>query len=169
MLTLEDLKSEFEHFDSDSPVWLFQAASELSEPLQKNIQETLDTFIQQWKRHGSPIEGKAKIAYNRILVIAANKSVCEPSGCSIDSLTQVVKKIDTTYQLDLFNRLRGYYFKSEHQLVGLDDLKTGVKNGILEPETLILDTTITTVGQLLTSWKVPVEQTWLKSFLPMIK
>ena len=66
--------------------------------------------------------------------------------------------------LDFFDRSVAYLDDSVVQTLALNELKAAVAEGILEPETLIFNNLVPTLGEFRHSWKTKAVNTWLKKY-----
>jgi hypothetical protein len=90
-------------FSPDSKVWVYYSEKDFSEH-SLEIQSQLNQFTQNWKSHGSPVKGSGHVISGHILLLVADTSVCEVSGCSTDSSVQFITQLGQQFQLHLFDR-----------------------------------------------------------------
>jgi hypothetical protein len=64
----------------------------------------LNTFVSNWKTHGTPIDASGFCFEHAAIVIAANEAEVKASGCSIDKITHLVRSLGTSLEIDFFNR-----------------------------------------------------------------
>src|SRR5688572_4607456 len=95
---------EFDSLQDSSRVWVYQSVRKLTEPEERAISEALESFTQEWAAHGQPLKSSFKIMYHQFIILAADESYNQASGCSIDDSVRVIKNIDQHFSLDLFNR-----------------------------------------------------------------
>ena len=86
--------------------WVFVAERFLTWQEAEMAQQELDTFVQGWQSHGTPLEAHAFCFENAVLVIAANEELAKASGCSIDKITHCVKSLGERLHVDFFNRFK---------------------------------------------------------------
>lgn len=68
------------------------------------VNEALKTFVSNWKTHGTPIDASGFCFEQAALVISANESEVQASGCSIDKINQLVRSLGSALDIDFFNR-----------------------------------------------------------------
>ena len=148
---------------SHARLWVFTSNKLLSSEQCSFIELELEKFLAGWNNHGKAMAGKAWIEMNRILVVAADENIMLASGCSIDKLNREVLRIGDALGVNLFDRLTVLFQENnEIQTEGLAQFWALRKANRLTDETLVLDTTVATVGEWESSkWK-PFEQTWHK-------
>src|SRR5690625_7694503 len=65
----------------------------------------LEHFMGEWNAHGDSLTAAYAIPYNRFIVIANDETKVPVSGCSIDTLSHLIKEIEDKFQLGLLNRM----------------------------------------------------------------
>jgi len=159
----------FNVLENSARVWIYQSGRKFTEIEKDTISQTLSSFTQQWAAHGSPLKTSFTILYDQFIVLAADESFNEASGCSIDSSVHVIKEIDDQFSLDLFDRTKVTFLKKNNVMVlRLNDLSKGLSENMWQQDTLTFNNLITTKGELGTRWIVPAGETWLKRYLTKI-
>jgi hypothetical protein len=157
---------EFDSLKDTARVWVYQASRPLSPQQEDILSKTLYSFTQQWAAHNQPLLSSFKIFHHQFIVLAADESFNEASGCSIDTATRVFQQIDTDNQLGLFDRTQvAFFVNNEVVVVALSELSKKREQGFWESETLVFNNVIKTKRELLANWIVPAQQTWLKRYL----
>ena len=144
-------------------LWVFTSNKLLSSEQCSFIESELKQFLEGWNNHGKAMAGQAWIEMNRILVVAADENIMLASGCSIDKLNREVLRIGDALGVNLFDRLTVMFQENgEIQTEGIAQFWALRKANRLTDETLVLDTTVGTLGDWTTSkWK-PFANTWHK-------
>ncbi|MFM7596526.1 MAG: hypothetical protein ACKO4Y_10130 [Flavobacteriales bacterium] len=88
----------------DQRTWVFIANRMMSDHEVEAIQEALSHFVSSWKTHGTPIQANGFCVEKAVVVIAANESEVQASGCSIDKINQLIHTLGTSLGIDFFNR-----------------------------------------------------------------
>lgn len=149
-------------FHDNSRVWVYQSNRlfSLHEALQ--IEELLKNFILNWNSHGTPVKGFANLFFGQFIVILADEADYGVSGCSTDSSVRMIKDMEQTYNVNLFDRLLlGFIVKERVQMVPMTQLEYAFSNKFLDGSTLYFNNTIQTLGQLKSNWLIPVKDSWL--------
>ena len=158
----------FDTLNDSARIWIYQSARKLTEAEKLTISETLLAFTQEWAAHGNPLKTSFKIFYDQFIVLAADESFNEASGCSIDGSVRVLKQIDQQFKLDLFDRTKIAFKKDSVEVINLNDLSKTLGQGLWEHNTLVFNNVLTVKGELETAWILPANQTWLKRYLTKI-
>lgn len=151
-------------FAADSRVWIYQSPRLffLSEALV--IEEMLETFVREWKSHGTPVRGYANLFYGQFIVLMADESATGVSGCSTDSSVRLIKEIEQRFGTPLFDRLMlTFRINDKVQVVPLAQVPHAIANGFIGPDTLYFDNTVTTKADLESRWLIPLKDSWLAS------
>lgn len=108
---------------SNNRVFIFQSTISLSDEHIDYIQNILNlNFFPNWFSHQDKITPELLILYRHFIII----STCKPiiSGCSIDSLIQQMKIINSELSIDIFNRLKiAYCFSNNNVFKLTNDLQ----------------------------------------------
>ncbi|TAH05714.1 MAG: hypothetical protein EAZ17_00320 [Sphingobacteriales bacterium] len=151
-----------EDFDDSSRVWIYQSDRRFTMQEALQIEAMLDGFVEQWNTHGMPVKGFATMFFGQFIVLMADESAATVSGCSTDSSVRVIKSIEQTFQVSLFNRqLMCFVMKDNIQLLPLAQLSYAVEHGFVTRDTLYFNNTVQTKAELLEKWMIPAGNSWL--------
>jgi hypothetical protein len=160
---------EFDSLQNSSRVWVYQSVRKFTETEESTISKTLHAFTQQWAAHGQPLKSSYKILYSQFIVLAADESFNEASGCSIDDSVHIIKEIDQHFKLDLFNRTVVAFLKEERvEMLASNALSAGLTQGVWNQNTHVFNNLVGTKEELSKNWIVPAKQTWLKRYLTKV-
>jgi hypothetical protein len=153
-----------------SRVWVFQANRFLKDDEVKFVQEKMTEFIPTWASHGNELYGDFVLADNLFLIVGVDEKRSPTSGCSIDSLNRIIKKIGDEIKIDFFDRLRVAYLDSDHkiQLTSLGDFKALMKTDQVRQSTSVFNNLIETKADLDTKWKTTVKDSWHKNLIQIL-
>jgi hypothetical protein len=160
----------FVPFSSISPqsrIWIFQANRPIAADELKIIEGNLQAFTEGWTAHGEPLKTSFTVKFGQFIVLAADENHHRASGCSIDSSVRVLKEIQQSIGLKLFERDQ-VAFKIEEQivLIPIQQLKQKFDDGILNEQTLTFNNLLSTKSQFEQDWITPAGKTWLKRYMP---
>jgi hypothetical protein len=99
-------------FAPQSSVWVFASQRLITNDISNAIDNELKPFINQWNAHGTQLSAAYTILHHHFIIIAVDANVEPASGCSIDKLTHTMQAISTSHQLELFDRLRFFYYEN---------------------------------------------------------
>lgn len=151
-----------EDFDDSSRVWIYQADRRFTMQEALQIEAMLDGFVEQWNTHGTPVKGFATMFFGQFIVLMADESAATVSGCSTDSSVRLIKSIEQTFQVSLFNRqLLGFVMKDNIQLLPLAQLTYAIEHGFVSRDTVYFNNTVQTKAELQEKWMIPVGNCWL--------
>lgn len=149
-------------FHPTSRVWIYQSSRlfTMGEALQ--MEPMLENFVRGWNSHGVPVKGFANLFFGQFVVIIADETATGVSGCSTDSSVRLIKQIEETYKVDMFNRqMLAVYAKEKIQLLPLSQLNYAVENGFIMAGTLYFNNLVATKEDLLHNWIIPISKSWL--------
>ena len=156
-----------EDFSPSSRVWIYQSNRLFSMGEALAIEDKLNEFVAGWNSHGDPVKGFATMFFGQFIILMADESAAGVSGCSTDSSVRLIKDIERTYNVNLFDRqLLAFVIKEKIQLLPLNQLNYAVQNGFISSETLYFNNTVLTKQELLDKWLIPVKDSWLAKKIP---
>ena len=99
----------FNHFFTDFPdssrVWVYTPSRVLNDEEKLEALKVLKEFVNSWKAHGSELRADVGVFGPGVVVIILDETSAGATGCSIDSLTHVVKAFGQQWSVDFFDRL----------------------------------------------------------------
>lgn len=150
--------------------WIYSLEHEISAETLSALQAAFDAFLRQWKSHGVPVDGMIQLRHHRFVIIQSDPADDRPSGCSIDSLKRAIGQILEQHHLKVQDAAYVQYRDAEGQVqsVHFQQLPSLVKEGKVGPQTMFFDHSL---GQSddLSKWEMPMQETWLKRFLPVVQ
>lgn len=157
----------FSAISPTSRIWVFQADRKMSTSEVALISEQLRDFTEGWAAHGEPLKTSYSIEFDQFIILAADEDHHSPSGCSIDSSVRVLKGIEQSTGIKLFDRnLVAFKSGSEIILFPLGRLKEKFADGTLNRDTLTFNNLVTTKSDLEDHWLQPAVKSWLSRYIP---
>ena len=101
------------------------------------------------------------------MIIAVENIKNEISGCSIDTITRFVKKLEVTYNLNFFDRLIVKYKKNNDDIksTSLNEFKTICKTKLIDDDIIVFNNLVKNIDELENIWETNINNSWLKRFL----
>ena len=154
-----------EVINNTSKVWIYQADRSFEELEIAAIEKILKNFVDTWQSHGENVKGYFKIVKNRFIILIADDST-NVSGCSIDSSVAVVRELSSTLNVDLLDKSQIAFEKEDGSIdsIHISKIATAVKNNDIEPQTIIYNNAISSLGELDRNWKVKAEDSWMNRY-----
>ena len=158
---------DFASLKPHSRVWIYQSKRKFTPGEKQIISESLSSFTNDWKAHGTPLVSSFDIRLDQFIVLAVDEEAHGASGCSIDGSTRVMKELEQTLGFNLFERAQASFLTDEGIVTWpLTKLKEAAGAGQWNADTTTVNTLVATVGELDTAFLVPAGSTWLKRYLP---
>lgn len=149
-------------FADESRVWIFQGSRPLSEKEEAEINEQLLQFYSQWKAHGEPVKGWARLLFSQFIVVMADETGTHVSGCSTDGMVRVIKSLERQYSVNFFDRMTiTFLVEGKAQMLPFGQVQYALDKGYIHAETLTFNNIATTRAELLNNWLVPLRESWL--------
>ena len=151
-----------EDFHPASRVWMYQSSRLFSIGEALEIEEMLADFVSEWRTHGAVVKGYANMFFGQFIVIMADETQAGVSGCSTDSSVRVIKTIEETFKVNMFDRQNlAFLIKDKVQMLPMSQLKYAVQNNFIDGDTIYFNNLVLTKQELENNWIVPVKNSWL--------
>jgi hypothetical protein len=162
--------TQFSALPATSRVWVYQANRTLNEKELNIIEDVLTNFISRWHSHGAELKASFKIAYQKFIILAVDTTTNLPSGCSIDSSVAVLKEIENTIKIDLFDRVNIPFLEEDNQIftINLKDIAQAVSSGKVQPQTITFNNMVDNKEKFENEWLVTAESSWLKRYFKKV-
>lgn len=157
----------FDALPDDARVWIFGAASEMTQDRVDRLLDEVDDFLAQWNAHGAPLTCGREWRDGRFLAIGVDQSTAGASGCSIDGLFRTLAKLEPELGTTLLGGGRVYYRDADGRVIaatrpGFNQL---ARDGKVGPDTLAFDTSITSADAWRERFEQPISQSWHASLI----
>ena len=151
----------------NSRVWVYTSNREFTADEVTQIEDQGNTFVNDWKVHGTPLEAGFKVVYNRFLVVAVNENVAGASGCSIDSSVGFMKNLEKQFGVSLLDKLNLAFHgeKNTIEVLPMFDFQEKIQNGGIHSQTIVFNNLVETLAEFRNSWEVALENSWHKQLL----
>ena len=159
----------FDKLPSASRLWIFPAERSLSPEEEHELLNRADAFLEKWEAHGQPLTCARDWRYHRFLLVAVDEDSVPPSGCSIDAMTNLLKKAGADFGVTFLDYASVYYRKNgEVERVSRSEFKDKVDDGEVGLHTPVFDHSITRVLHLRAGgWEKPAGASWHRqAFFP---
>ena len=159
----------FASLPADARVWVFGAASELTEPASARLLDAVDDFLEQWNAHGSPLVCARELRDGRFLAVGVDQSTAGASGCSIDGLFRTLAKLESALGTTMLGGGRVYYRDAQ----GRVNVATRAvfnqlaRDGQVGPDTPAFDTSITSASAWREHFEKPIRESWHAQLMPI--
>ena len=154
-----------EEFNEDSRVWIYQSSRLflISEALE--LEEILNSFVEQWTSHGATVKGYANLFFGRFIILIADETATGVSGCSTDSSVRLLKSIEEKFDIQLFDRQSlAFILKDKIEIIPMQQVTYAIQHKFITENTLFFNNTITSKKDLVQKWIVPASETWLSRY-----
>ena len=164
----------FEHilptnFDDHSKVWIYQSSRRFAMSEALEMEEMMQEFVEGWNSHGTPVKGYANLLFGQFVILMADETATGVSGCSTDSSVHLIKKIEQTFKVNMFDRLNlAFVIKDKIELLPLAQLNYALENNFIIRDTLYFNNLVSTKKDLLQKWIVPAKESWLANKLSVV-
>ncbi|QQS30981.1 MAG: hypothetical protein IPM47_08700 [Sphingobacteriales bacterium] len=157
----------YENMPPSARTWIYQSSRPFTSEEIPVVNQLLEEFATQWVRHGKLLKSWAGILHRQFIVLMVDEEALSAGGCSIDASTRMLKQIEHTYQLNLFDRLTIAYRNENGQIATAPRhaFEALLAQGIVTDNTPVFNNLISTKSGLETEWEVPLHQSWHKKLI----
>ena len=147
-------------------IWTYTSNRKLDKKELDILSSRLSVFCEQWNTHGALMPTSFEIMFDQVIILAVDESQLGASGCSIDSSVRLLRDIETKFGIDLLNQGKVSFLHGENNLEvnNLLGIKSKVKEGILQAETIVLNPVVQSKSDLEKNWKIKAKESWLNKF-----
>lgn len=158
----------FEELPDTSRVWLFAAAAPVDEVDAERLLTAVDKFLKTWAAHEHPLYSAREWRDERFLAIGVDDTREGASGCSIDGLFRLLKKLEGGIGTTLLDHSLVYYRDDAgfvHGVSRADFSHLGRTKGVTK-KTHVFDLSITDAGTYRAGFERAAGDSWHGGLLP---
>jgi len=156
---------EFDEMTENSRVWVYQNDQKLDNNLTKVVESHGRDFCENWEAHGKPLKSSVKVLHNQFIVVAVDETYNMVTGCSIDKSVDLVRKLEGSLGLSLFDRTKIAFLKDDEVFTKpMNNIKSEISAGVIDKNTVTFNNLVQNLGELKEKWLVPVGDSWLKRY-----
>lgn len=146
----------------DARLWIFAAERALDAAEQRELFAELDAFLDEWKAHGEPLSAARDLRYGQFLLVAADESAAGASGCSIDALTGVLRRVEGRLGVELATNAPVFYRDEQGvRRVTRAQFTKMAAAGEVTPDVTVFDNTAARVADVREGrWERPARESW---------
>lgn len=155
-------KIEFTELPDTARLWIFAAEHALPPAARDRVLAAVDAFVAEWAAHGRPVVAGRDWRYDRFLCIGVDEAATQLSGCSIDGMVRMLKRLGGELGVELIDSPPVWY-RREGEIVSAtrEEFEALARGGSVGPDTIVFDLTAPTVGELRAGrWEQPTRDTW---------
>lgn len=157
---------KFETLPETSRIWIYQSNRSFSQEELEEVQESLNSFIEEWTAHGSDLKAGYKIRYKRFIILALDQSQTSASGCSIDASVHFIQQLEKKYDVELLDKMNVSYKQGDFVAYkSLTDFKKMAKQKAVSKNTIVFNNLVANKGEYMEHWEVPASESWHSRFM----
>ena len=132
----------------ESRMWFYGLKTPMNAAQATELKGIMDDFVGGWKAHGAQLAAAYRIIANQFLIIAVDESQQQATGCSIDKSVHLLQEFGENHDLDFFNRMLVHVMENgTFTSYSTAELKAGIAEGKIGPNTQIMNTTAATLKE----------------------
>ena len=151
-------------FDSigNGNAWVFCTDRALDDDSLKVLKTALIQFMNQWEAHGQPVHGSFQIYRSQLIIIASDSDKQKTTGCSIDSMVQVMRSMGERLNIDFFDRFNIPIVKDGALTIYRpEQIEGAVNDGHIARNDLMVNLAISDIRELKDRLLITLEDSWV--------
>jgi len=156
----------FDTLPETARIWIYQCNRSFSDSELEEISKKISVFLEGWAAHGSDLQAGFEIKYKRFIVIALDQKINAATGCSIDASVKFIQDLETTYKVDLMDKMNVSYKQGGYVAYKtLTDFKKMAKDKAVSKNTIVFNNLVNSKAEYLEFWEVPASESWHSRFV----
>lgn len=151
----------FNEIDGSARVWIYPADRSFSVEETEVLRSRIQQFATNWLSHQRPVQGTGEVIELRFIVLAANESFTDVSGCSIDSSVKFIRELEAEIGVNLFDRTQMYFQDSEKAVQAIDfrKIQEAFDSGLIQENTPVFSLQINEMNTFRNGFSSPFKAT----------
>lgn len=142
-------RTTFDRLPEHGRLWVFPSSRALEPGEREALLDEVDAFLDGWAAHGEPLHSARDLREDRFLLVGVNVDAASPSGCSIDALVNRLRSLGEELGVELIDHASVWYRgEGGIERVSRAEFKELARAGEVDPDTPVVDTTLTRLDQL---------------------
>jgi hypothetical protein len=156
----------FDTLPETARIWIYQCNRSFSDSELEEISKKISVFLEGWAAHGADLQSGFEIKYKRFIVIALDQQMNAATGCSIDASVKFIQDLETTYKVDLMDKMNVSYKQGDYVAYKtLTDFKKMAKDKAVSKNTIVFNNLVNSKAEYLEFWEVPASESWHSRFV----
>ena len=157
----------FSSLGDSSRVWVFGADRALEDSEAAALAGLADRFLSTWTAHGQPLTCGWEWRDGRFLVVGVDENAANASGCSIDGLYRKLADFEKQHGVSLLSREQVFYRQPDGEVSSAtrDEFARLSSAGTIGPDTIVFDTSVTTLGEWRERFELAAAGSWHRGLL----
>ena len=158
----------FDQLPEDARLWVFAARAPLDEVDAPRLLAAVDGYLLTWKAHGAALTCARDFRDEYFLAVGVDERATDASGCSIDGLFRVLQAMEDGIGTSMVGGGM-VYFRGAGDLVLFctrAEFEAMARRGDVDGETLVFDTTVTSVRDYRARFERRARESWHAQLLP---
>ena len=156
----------FDTLPETARIWIYQCNRSFSDSELEEISKKISVFLEEWAAHGADLQAGFEIKYKRFIVIALDQKINAATGCSIDASVKFIQDLETTYKVDLMDKMNVSYKQGDFVAYKtLTDFKKMAKDKAVSKNTIVFNNLVNSKAEYLEFWEVPASESWHSRFV----
>ena len=147
----------------DARAWCFGSGAPPPVESVARLRAAMADFLEGWTAHRADLRAGFDWMYDRFLVVAVDESAVGASGCSIDAMTDEVRRLEGETGVTLLDASPIWYRDEagDVRCVARDEFRALAAAGEIGPATRVFDLTVERLGAVRSgAWEADAGRSW---------
>ena len=155
------MRVNLDQLSNDAYVWIFGISPSLDAHKSDALMRQVNSFLENWAAHGTPIPGAAELREGSFLIVAADEHR-EKSGCSIDRMFGTLKQLERDLGVAILDSNRVFLRDQD----GVRAVERSEFRNAATLDTPVFDVTVERLGDVREgAWEKPAAESWHRQLL----
>lgn len=148
-------------------IWIFGAGRRLRSAEVASLLAAVDGFLAEWRAHGVPLRGARDWRCGRFLVVGVDVEAAPPTGCSVDALVGVLRRLEQDMGVRFLGNEAVWYRDAQGavQAASRAEFRSLAREGCVTPDSVVFDNSVTDLAGLRNGqWEGPARDRWHAAF-----
>jgi hypothetical protein len=129
----------------------------------------VETGLEAWSAHGSPVTWGYRIAHDQFLLVGVDETHTALSGCSIDAAVRRVRELERRLGMSFLDNSRVFFREDDRiRRVTRAEFRALAESGRITADTVVFNNVIETLGDLRRGlWEVEARRSWHGQMFPV--
>ncbi len=155
------MSMSYKNLPDNTRVWVYQCNRSLNKNEVDSIKEQGADFLKKWSAHGAKLDAAFEVLHNQFIALFVDEEQAKATGCSIDRSVRLIKSFEREFSVKLFDRdCVAYRSGKDISVLSSREFINKVRNGELNPDTIVFNNLVSTKKEFETKWEVPLKESW---------
>ncbi len=145
-------------------IWIYGTEEALTVPQCQALEAHMEAFLAEWNSHQQKVMPGWQLVHDQFVIISADETAMNLSGCSIDSMFHALEAFNKTSGLKFASSGNQIFYRDNDGTIRCVDrpsFRSLAQQGAVSEKTIVFNNVIQTVGDFAAGrWEIPMSDSW---------